>query len=139
MNSSFAVVLGANIVSSSVNFPFQEIHKKFLLLAFMKAVCYILTVYFLSLTGLPCADNVTHSVEKKTPCLSISDADGSSGHTGAGDDCSLMCACHCCHVHVVIVPPVKPGLSECTSADYIDPNHRLENTVVSPFLRPPIA
>ncbi|HEY9559380.1 MAG TPA: DUF6660 family protein [Anseongella sp.] len=105
----------------------------------MKVVCYILTVYFLSLTGVPCADRAPSSFEPDHVSLSISNAGDSCGHNDAGDNCSTLCGCQCCQVHVLVVQQVALSPSETISADHINNILHFTNAVISPFLRPPIA
>lgn len=105
----------------------------------MKAVCYILTVYFLSLTGMPCADSIDHSPKDTAVSFSVSGTSGSHDHPDAGDNCSTLCGCQCCQIHVLIALPAALSKVESTPADYVDHIHPVTSTVVSPFLRPPIS
>jgi len=62
----------------------------------MKFLAVIFSVYFLSLSFMPCDDEA----------LVVGDAtefhqvDQTQASGMAADDCSPFCQCHCCHIHI---------------------------------------
>ncbi|WP_339711945.1 DUF6660 family protein [Cyclobacterium amurskyense] len=73
----------------------------------MKIACYILSFYFMALTGVVCADTLPYDNTKDT-ITAFSSNDGNHNHSqeSGWDGCSPFCVCHCCHVHVVSSPGV---------------------------------
>lgn len=89
---------------------------------------------------MPCTDNMSdHALKNDLLSLSIYDSEASHHHTATDDDCSTLCGCHCCHSHVFFARPAALSAAESAPAAYINYNRHFNNTVVSPFLRPPIA
>ncbi|MGB7784890.1 MAG: DUF6660 family protein, partial [Salinimicrobium sp.] len=58
----------------------------------------IFSLYFLGLNLVPCEDTVTNSAAAEQS-QEIHTADQHS--SPATDNCTPICLCHCCHVHVV--------------------------------------
>ncbi|WP_370629880.1 DUF6660 family protein [Zunongwangia sp. SCSIO 43204] len=64
----------------------------------MRFLAVIFSVYLLSLSFMPCEDNVTF--QKET--TEFHQVDGTHASGTAADDCSPFCQCHCCHLHIVV-------------------------------------
>ncbi|WP_317198058.1 DUF6660 family protein [Echinicola marina] len=68
----------------------------------MKIACYILSFYFIALTGIACADTVPINSEGQTVIVVDSNQNGhSQNHSDTNDGCSPLCVCHCCHMHFI--------------------------------------
>ncbi|AVR44609.1 hypothetical protein C7S20_04640 [Christiangramia fulva] len=63
----------------------------------MKLVALILSFYFLGLVFIPCEDA---AAEMPGDHSEIHKLDNSSHSASTADDCSPLCQCHCCHVHI---------------------------------------
>ncbi len=63
----------------------------------MKNVCYILSIYFMALAGVSCADTVSVDNAKNTITAISSDTHNHSQESN-WDGCSPLCVCNCCHV-----------------------------------------
>jgi hypothetical protein len=64
----------------------------------MRFICYILSIYFMMLISVPCADNLygSHSTETEMG----SPTNGNHQHNN-GDQCSPFCTCNCCTSPVI--------------------------------------
>lgn len=62
----------------------------------MRFFCFILSVYIIGLTVIPCIDQpLEKHIEK-------SEVAGDAGHQHSdGDDCSPLCTCNCCATSVI--------------------------------------
>lgn len=72
----------------------------------MKWFPFILAVYIMSLALITCTDAqpVSCSVENIEVIMAM-DHDADHDHTttsGTMDECSPLCTCHCCHIHVTL-------------------------------------
>ncbi|WP_339795345.1 DUF6660 family protein [uncultured Imperialibacter sp.] len=104
----------------------------------MKIASYILSFYFISLVGVACTDTVP--VERSQNAVSVSCTnDSNHGHSQESglDGCSLLCVCHCCHVHFVSVlglvfthPTKLPNVYTSYLQDFM-------SIEISGFLKPP--
>lgn len=65
----------------------------------MKILAVIFSVYFLGLNFVSCEDTVVSSNTSENQLQEISVTDQHSSK--AADNCTPICQCHCCHVHVV--------------------------------------
>lgn len=62
----------------------------------MRFFCYILSIYIVFLTSLPCIDQPLQNHVEKT------ELGGNSNHQHHdGDDCSPFCTCNCCGTPVI--------------------------------------
>ncbi|HBF20185.1 MAG TPA: hypothetical protein DDW81_08800, partial [Cryomorphaceae bacterium] len=61
----------------------------------------ILSIYFLGLSLLPCADFDQVTGEYGQQVFVDHDHSGHTHDIPADDQCSPFCMCHCCHTHVV--------------------------------------
>lgn len=67
----------------------------------MKIIAFILSVYILGLTVLPCSDNETNPNDVETIVSIQADAIDHSNDNNLEDLCPPFCSCHCCHVHTI--------------------------------------
>ena len=74
-----------------------------LFLPTVKWLCYILAVYFLGLSFITCADDLSNNSSTENQQVVMS-SDSHSGHdngSSSNDLCNPICSCHCCHIHVI--------------------------------------
>lgn len=63
----------------------------------MKLFCYIFSLYFLALSGLPCTDNEHEVAPPQYLTENISQNDHNhEDHSHCNDFCSPFCSCACC-------------------------------------------
>src|SRR5665648_798067 len=62
----------------------------------MKLLAYILSIYFLVLTAIPCVD-----VPEDHDICKVEQAQDATDHQHETDDCSPFCTCQCCTTPVV--------------------------------------
>ncbi len=104
----------------------------------MKITCYILSFYFLALSGLACADTV--AVDNTSDTLKVytsNDVNDHHSHESGEDHCSPLCFCHCCHVHVVSAPGVAFKLPEKQTILYNSFFQDFRSIEISEILKPP--
>ncbi|MEQ9438454.1 MAG: hypothetical protein RIG62_05380 [Cyclobacteriaceae bacterium] len=104
----------------------------------MKITCYILSLYFLALTGIACADTIPPDNTKG----SITVIDANSGnqdhdHSDGWDGCSPLCICHCCHIHFFLAPEVQLGCPDKLPIVYTSFFQDFRSIEISGFLKPP--
>ncbi|WP_371199638.1 DUF6660 family protein [Flavobacterium sp. ASV13] len=58
----------------------------------MKYICTILTLIFITLSAIPCADSQSNALSTSH----VSFSDSSSHKKQSKDDCSPFCTCNCC-------------------------------------------
>lgn len=106
----------------------------------MKIACYILSFYFMALTGVACADTLPLDNTKDTVSV-ISSTDGNHNHDHQSDwdGCSPLCVCHCCHVHFVSAAGVDFTHLVKLPAVYTSYFQDFSNADISGFLKPPMS
>lgn len=62
----------------------------------MRFFCFILSVYIIGLTAIPCIDKPLHKHVEKSEI-----AGKTHHHHDDGDDCSPFCTCNCCATMVI--------------------------------------
>ena len=64
----------------------------------MRFICYILSIYFITLISVPCVDSLNgdHSTKTEMGC----NTNGNHQHNN-GDQCSPFCTCNCCATPVI--------------------------------------
>jgi hypothetical protein len=62
----------------------------------MRFFCYILSIYIISLTAIPCIDGSFDDHGQKTE---LGEKEHHQHHEG--DDCSPLCTCNCCATPVI--------------------------------------
>lgn len=106
----------------------------------VKLVSTILSVYFLVLTVMPCADAQLISIGEELS--SVHDEADHSGHDhSSGEDlCSPFCVCQCCHTDVVNFEKVEFTAAEIELTSTVP---LFKGRLLSPFpkslLQPPRA
>lgn len=69
----------------------------------MKSAAFILSIYILLLTTIPCADSGEKCQDVSGNCAISQTHNFSHGHSEEkNDSCSPFCVCNCCHVSVLI-------------------------------------
>lgn len=63
----------------------------------MKFLAILLSFYFLGLVFIPCEDA---PAEMSVDHAELHQIDDSTHSASAADECSPLCQCHCCHVHI---------------------------------------
>jgi len=63
----------------------------------MKILCYILSIYILSLLAYPCQDKCDHSYTHKTEKSTDQNHEKEDCH-----NCSPFCTCNCCSVSTIL-------------------------------------
>jgi len=94
----------------------------------MKTLAYILSLYILLLTLLPCID-VPISQDNHTAAMS---QNGHETHQGEKDNCSPFCTCSCCATSAIF----QEYLAEFNSFLFIGQNYF---PVSSKFISDPLA
>ena len=67
----------------------------------MKLLNYILAVYLVALSCLPCADMEVSSAAHKVAEISTNHDEKSHNHDKENDLCSPFCSCNCCGSQIV--------------------------------------
>lgn len=72
----------------------------------MKWFSFILSLYILSLALITCTDAQPVQFSSENHDMVVA-TDSHAGHdhsttSGAMDECSPLCTCHCCHIHVTL-------------------------------------
>lgn len=108
----------------------------------MKMTCFILGIYLLGLTTLPCADIEVHAAGKINSIEHQDHYQSSShdhSHSDMSDDCSPLCECHCCHLHVFIPNGFLLTHPEAMLPVYNQYPDHLEGIEIFDFLKPPMS
>ncbi|WP_072316129.1 DUF6660 family protein [Sinomicrobium oceani] len=104
----------------------------------MKIACYILSFYFMALTGVACADTVP---QYEQDGITVVDAGNNDHHHNTGDGwdgCSPFCVCHCCHLHFLYTSPdLVFTYSEKQPALYSSYIRDFRSIKIFDFLKPP--
>ena len=118
-------------------------HFYFFYICRVKLAAYILSVYLMGLTFVPCDDSYVEVNKTEIGSTSVitsplDELGIDHSHTPASDSCPPFCTCHCCHVHTVdfggiSFQPVNAQVSQ-TSPAYLD---NIQDEVVRSFLDPP--
>ncbi len=67
----------------------------------MKLINYILSIYLVALSSIPCADMEVSSAAHKAVEISSSHDEKSHNHDKENDLCSPFCSCNCCGSQIV--------------------------------------
>lgn len=67
----------------------------------MKLLNYILSIYLVALSCLPCADMEVNSAAHKVVEISANHDEKSHNHDKENDLCSPFCSCNCCGSQIV--------------------------------------
>ncbi|HET8735645.1 MAG TPA: DUF6660 family protein [Pricia sp.] len=100
----------------------------------MKLITVILSIYFLALNFMPCAD----SGSKDGDCQVVSVIGHDADHDQDCQQCSPFCQCHCCHSHVIdlglaLFQAIQPNISQENFAHF----DSLGKEIPLSFLQPP--
>ncbi|AGA80321.1 MULTISPECIES: DUF6660 family protein [Echinicola] len=105
----------------------------------MKIACYILSFYFIALSGVACADTIPEDSQNSVTIVDIGNPGHNHHSTNGWDGCTPFCVCHCCHLHffpasgVVFSHPLKlPQVYSSFRQDF-------GNLKLHDFLKPPRA
>jgi hypothetical protein len=92
---------------SSVKYIQKEVMQlsctiSFFIFQVMKIVSFILSLFLLGATFIPCTDLAAVSTGQSLQQLEVQLAqqDHEDAHTNSFDLCTPFCSCHCCHTHV---------------------------------------
>lgn len=66
----------------------------------MKWFYALFSVYILSLSLLTCVDGQFEPNLENQQVILAADAHAEHDHSNTKDNCSPLCSCHCCHIHV---------------------------------------
>jgi len=102
----------------------------------MKLVEIILRYYLLALMLFPCADGEA-MVQHDTASLVIASQDDGHNHSSAGDECSPLCVCHCCHIHYVVAQKSHIQFVPQYFKEYKDFRKEYYDIHIFDFLKPP--
>ncbi|MEQ8882628.1 MAG: hypothetical protein RLO12_01595 [Fulvivirga sp.] len=104
----------------------------------MKIACYILSFYFIVLSGMACADTVPQrDSSENITVVNTADNNHDHDHNQGWDGCSPLCVCHCCHLHFFPVSDAaisQPEKLPMTYSAYIQDFRSIE---IFDFLIPP--
>ena len=111
----------------------NRLHCFFVMIAVVKLVTLILSLFLLGLSIAPCSD------VPKSDNMEISlSSQGDHDHREAEDLCSPLCVCHCCHSHLVVNQVFINELGALTfplhRTTYTDP---ITSGYISSILQPP--
>ncbi len=101
----------------------------------MKFLAVILSLYFLALNFVPCED--THLDIDDIQIEISQNVDSNHDHDGS-DQCSPLCECQCCHVHVIgfDLLQFRTHLGHIPTKIFSQDNDIIKD-VVFPILQPP--
>lgn len=104
----------------------------------MKVLCLSLAIVILWLSCYPCSDG-NSSNEGNRNEYSVVDLSNHSDTLPQSDFCSLLCACHCCHVHATIdsSSPLQHAANQ--AINYTAYIKDFKNLEFFKFLQPPIS
>lgn len=105
----------------------------------VKIISLLLSLFILWLSCYPCGDrDMDNNAERHHKYSSVASADDSHT-TSATDMCSLLCGCHCCHIHAIVDSSPKLSFSADPRNDYATYIKDFKNLESSKFLQPPIS
>ena len=104
----------------------------------MRIVSLFLALFILWLSSYPCSDT-TDAVDNSIVEYSVVDASIQPLASVEGDFCSLLCSCHCCHVHVTLNVAMQFKTTDNTSVKYSGFVQDFESVEIFELLLPPIA
>lgn len=106
----------------------------------MKIISYILSCYFMILTGVACTDGLPDEIAKDQQTIVQADyTNHSHDHNNEWDGCSPLCSCHCCHVNVFISQALELANPETALLIYNEYSSQFTSIELFDFLRPPKA
>ncbi|WP_073094023.1 DUF6660 family protein [Cyclobacterium lianum] len=104
----------------------------------MKIACYILSFYFIVLSGMACADTVPlKDSENSITVIKTANDNHNHDHNQGWDGCSPFCVCHCCHVHFLSTAGVDFTHLVKLSAVYTSYFQDFRSIEISGFIKPP--
>ncbi|SMG13814.1 hypothetical protein SAMN05661096_00631 [Marivirga sericea] len=131
------ITISTNFQTLLLQYPCIELIRIF---AEVKITCYILSFYFMALTGVACADTVPQRDTSENISV-VNTADNNHDHDSnrGWDGCSPLCVCHCCHVHFLSAAGIDfthllklPAVHTAYIQDF-------SSIEISGFLKPPMS
>ena len=105
----------------------------------VRIISLLLSLFILWLSCYPCSDgSMNNDVERHHEYSSFASADNSHT-TPVTDLCSLLCGCHCCHIHAIVDSSPKLSFGADPRNDYAAYNEDFKNLESSKFIQPPIS
>ncbi|MEQ8553191.1 MAG: hypothetical protein RIC53_11110 [Cyclobacteriaceae bacterium] len=106
----------------------------------MKITCYILSLYFVALIGIACADTIPQrDSSENITVVNTADSNHDHDHNQGWDGCSPLCVCHCCHVHFLSTVGVDFTHLVKLPAVYTSYFQDFNSIEISGFLKPPMS
>ncbi|MBK5192848.1 MAG: hypothetical protein JJE07_06485 [Flavobacteriaceae bacterium] len=114
--------------------PFAtQLQDKLLTFAIVKFSAIILSLFFLVLTFVPCADDGS-SFSVETGQI----AEGHLDHTGATEMCPPFCECQCCNSQIITSNPVAFEPINFEISKLVDPyKNKIHKDIFISFMQPP--
>ena len=100
----------------------------------MKIFAFILSVYIIWLTAIPCIDVAKDNTVNK---IELSKQNQDNRHQDDSDHCSPFCTCNCCQSNFDITTYIALSLPAALDINYFDYSPNFESPALFDFQVPP--
>ncbi len=78
--------------------------------SYMRLFSFILSLYILALSVVPCSDGIVHNLDDVDANIELSQTEHDHNHSGHNDCCTPFCTCACCGS--LVTAPTSHHISE---------------------------